>query len=69
MLIFEEDFTNRSKLLEENSLPFNGFSETERQHIQSKASGMNHTEYVLKPQGNGLRGIKSDKDQKNMIMR
>ncbi len=62
MLIVEEDFTNRSKLLRDNGVPFNGFSETERQLIQSKAKGMNHTEYVLKPQGNGLRGIKSDKD-------
>ncbi len=30
---------------------------------------MNHTEYVLKPQGNGFRGIKSDKNQRDMIMR
>ena len=69
MLIVEEDFTKRSKLLAENGELFHGFSETERQHIRSKANGMNQTEYVLKPQGNGMKGVKSDKDQRNKIMR
>ena len=53
----------------ENTDPFNDFSQTERQLIQSKANGMNHTDYINKPQWNGMRGIKSDKDHKNIIMR